>query len=177
MVRDSLINRSLSTDDKTAREPRLFYSKVDYKHSIGLPSPLRGLGSVLAFFITLMAFSQKATAQPVVSAGTTICGNKWFYGYQSVGITYTVGDSNSDLAFAVGGSVPSGCNTLKPSTYLNDECAIVEVFSGSTDTTPEHSILLGLFPHSSGANLGIVGVLALSIAKQSSGDKYLFGAL
>lgn len=120
IVYDSLRNRPLSTVVKTARKPSLIYSRADHSRSIAFPSPLRGLGSLAVLFITLMALSREATAQPVVSAGTTVCGDTWFYGYQSVGITYTVGDSNSDLAFAVGGSVSSGCNTLKPSTYLND---------------------------------------------------------
>ena len=102
----------------------------------------------------------------MASIGTPVCGGPWFYGYQSVGAIYTMGDSSLNEGFAVGGSLKSGCATLMPSqTFLNDECAIIEIFDSEIAETPSMSVLLGLFPHASGANLAITGIRALSLKK------------
>ena len=77
------------------------------------------------------------SSTPVVSSGSPVCGGSWFYGYQSVGAIYTVGDSNQNGAFAVGGSIASGCPLIDTSVTSNfDTCAIVEYFSGDTDSAP-----------------------------------------
>lgn len=63
--------------------------------------------------------------------------------------------------------------------FLNDQCAIIEIFESEIADTPSMSVLLGLFPHESGANLAITGILALSFKKlkNSSIPKEVFGVV
>ena len=62
--------------------------------------------------------------------------------------------------------MPSGCKTLMPSQeFLNDQCAIIEIFASKTAEQPSVSVLMGLFPHESGAKLAITGIKALSFKK------------
>ncbi len=117
---------------------------------------------------------------PVVSIGSPVCSGPWLYGYQSVGAIYTIGDSNKNFGFAIGGYLTSGCSTLMPSQlFLNDKCAIIEIFDSENDDTPSMSVLLGLFPHASGAKLGITGIRALSFKKikSTSVAKEVFGVV
>lgn len=103
-------------------------------------------------------------ATPVVSPGSPVCGGDWFYGYQSVGAIYTVADSNEHGAFAIGGYIASDCSKVDTSaTSPFDTCAIVEAFDDSNAAVPEASWLLRGYPHSSGASLQIMGLLALSV--------------
>ena len=95
---------------------------------------------------------------------TPYCSDLWYHGYQGLGINYTSSATKSDGFFVIGGSVPSGCSLLNPSqTYLNDQCAIVEKFDSFTDEKPSGSYLLNYLPHASGANLGIVGISAITV--------------
>ena len=98
-----------------------------------------------------------------MSTLTPFCNDYWYHGYQGLGITYTNSATNSDGFFAIGGSVPSGCNSMQSKTYLNDQCAIVEAFESYKQEYPTKSYLLNLFPYSSTVNLGIVGISALAV--------------
>jgi len=62
--------------------------------------------------VVLLSVTRQVKAIPVVSPGTPVCSGYWFHGYQSVGAIYTVGDSNVDGDFAVGGYLTSGCSTI-----------------------------------------------------------------
>lgn len=126
--------------------------------------------TILTNLIALLALTAVTNATPVVSLGTTVCGAGWFYGYQSAVIIYTMSDTDITGAFVIGGTVASGgCATLSPGqSFLNDECVVIEYFATSTAGTPTASYILGVFPHSSGANLGIVGLLALKKSKLST---------
>jgi hypothetical protein len=131
------------------------------------------LRNLFVSMIVLTALAGVADASPVASPGTTVCGTSWFYGYQSPGLIYTMGDADNDGAFVIGGTVSSGCSVLSPGqTFLNDQCVVIEYFATQTAVAPTASYILGEFAHSSGANLGIVGLLALKKSKLSnySGD-------
>ena len=79
---------------------------------------------------------------------------------------------------AVGGSVPSGCQTLSPSgSFLpNDKCAIVEIFTSKISATPEYSFLIGTFFLDSGTKLGVTGILAITMSKKNPSST-VFGVL
>ena len=50
-------------------------------------------------------------------------------------------------------------------SFLDDKCAIIEIFSSKTAETPSRSVVLGLYPHESGAKLQITGIKAMSFKK------------
>ena len=98
-----------------------------------------------------------------MTTSTPYCNDYWYHGYQGLGITYTNSATRWNGFFVIGGSVTSGCNLLKPSTYQNDQCAIVETFDSFQTGTPSGSYLLNWLPHASGANLGVVGISSIAV--------------